>query len=121
MSGGNNMVFLAAGGAAGGAAGAAGGAAGGALTPLIMQAQFLGIAGQIGGPSALPASVSGISEGLAWTNFHLIKLYSSETQPVERRRGIRRQADKVDDCSIARRSPTELGGASLTPRHNDCA
>ena len=47
----------AAGGAAGGAAAsAAGGAAGGALTPLIMQAQFLGIAGQIGGPSALPGS-----------------------------------------------------------------
>jgi len=48
----------------GAAAGAGAGAAGGALTPLIAQAQFMGIAGQIGGKGALPASASGLSSGI---------------------------------------------------------
>ena len=48
----------------GAAAGAGAGAAGGALTPLIAQAQFLGIAGKIGGKGAMPASASGLSSGI---------------------------------------------------------
>jgi len=91
-------------GAAGGAAAA--GAAGGALTPLIMQAQFLGIAGQIGGKNALPTSASGLSGGLSWTNFHLpFKLYGKPDKPDSRRKLLahRRQAagaTAVDKCAI---------------------
>ena len=43
----------------------------GALTPLLLQAQFLGISGQIGGKGGLPSSASRLSEGLSWTNFHV--------------------------------------------------
>ena len=91
-------------GAAGGSAAA--GAAGGALTPLIMQAQFLGIAGQIGGKNALPTSASGLSGGLSWTNFHLpFKLYGKPDKPDSRRKLLahRRQAagaTAVDKCAI---------------------
>lgn len=99
---------------AGGAAGGAAGAAGGALTPLIAQAQFLGIVGQIGGKGALPASSSGLSDGiqthirahvnvarahthghatdswssgLGWTNFNLpFGFYESNDPRTKKRR-----------------------------------
>lgn len=90
----------------GGAGGAAAGAAGGALTPLIMQAQFLGIAGQIGGKNTLPTSATGLSGGLSWTNFHLpFQLYGKPKKPGSRRKLLahRRQATNataVDKCAI---------------------
>jgi len=103
----------------GGAGGAAAGAAGGALTPLIMQAQFLGIAGQIGGKNTLPTSATGLSGGLSWTNFHLpFQLYGKPKKPGSRRKLLahRRQATNataVDKCAIIQQSESELGGTVI--------
>ena len=112
---------------AGGAASGAAGAAGGALTPLIAQAQFLGIAGQIGGKGALPASASSLSSGLGWTNFNLpFKFFGSAdtSGPGSQRRKVlagrrlgRRDSHGlpgIDKCKLIEQSETELGQKLLS-------
>jgi hypothetical protein len=75
---------------------------GGALTPLLQQAQFLGIAGQIGGKGTIPASSSRLSEDLSWTNFHLPMFFGNNTDSpvtVASRRNSRRQDKETEGLS----------------------
>jgi hypothetical protein len=69
------------------------GVTGGALVPLIQQAGYLGIIGQIGGRGSVPAVTSRLSEGLSWTNFHLPRLFSS--YPTDSAPAVRLQHNLV--------------------------
>jgi hypothetical protein len=89
------------------------GVTGGALVPLIQQAGYLGIIGQIGGRGNVPAVTSRLSEGLSWTNFHLPWLFSSYTTDsapavqqrrnlvASRRRHMRRMGIRLAEASIS--------------------
>lgn len=94
---------------------------------MIMQAQFLGIVGKTGGPSApLPTGAKTLSSGLAWANFHLPwPRLGPQDQEARRRNHMRRQdaksqtcrheenitlTDKAARCACEQSSPTELVG-----------
>jgi hypothetical protein len=95
------------------------GVTGGALVPLIQQAGYLGIIGQIGGRGSVPAVTLRLSEGLAWTNFHLPWLFSSYTTDsapaVQKRRNL--VASRRRDM---RRMGFRLAGANISEA-NKCA
>ena len=109
------------------------GEAGGALTPLIQQAQYLGIIGQTGGKGNVPAVVTRLSEGLSWTNFHLSALFANTTDSAPavqarrnmmasgrrdmRRMGFRLQSGNIteaDKCAKVEKSATELRSTMST-------
>jgi len=90
-----------------------------------MQAQFLGIAGQIGGKGALPTAASGLSDGLSWTNFHIFTLFpkgtgkNNETEGENGSECGNRTSDREMstlelNCEIIQTSVSELGGTLLS-------
>jgi hypothetical protein len=106
------------------------GVTGGALVPLIQQAGYLGIIGQISGRGSVPLVTLRLSEGLAWTNFHLRALFSSYTTDsapavkeqrnlvASRRRHMRRMGlrlaganvSEANKCIKVEKSVSELKG-----------
>jgi len=94
------------------------GVTGGALVPLLQQAGYLGIIGQIGGQGRVPAVVSRMSEGLAWVNFHLASLFANTTDSapaVQKRRNL-----VASRRRHMRRMGFRLAGANITEA-NKCA
>jgi len=98
---------------------------------MIYQAQFLAVAGKIGGPQGQPESSQALSEGMGWANYHLFSLNGdSEDEEDEnvlnatgdsrRRRGqgMRRtqregEGDRDYFCRLAAEDPAELGATVL--------
>lgn len=78
------------------------------MTYSLVQTQFIALAGRIGGPNAgLPESVTGLSGGLSWTNFHFIPSpYAS--------RSDRRLESIFDKCEIAQSADIELTSTLLS-------
>ena len=89
----------------------------------MLQAQFLGISGQIGGKGGLPSSASRFSEGLSWTNFHVnffgensdsANVVAARRNSVAAETNRRRQAGKegntaeVNKCKQVETSATNL-------------
>mmetsp|Transcript_18539 Transcript_18539/g.37767 ORF Transcript_18539/g.37767 Transcript_18539/m.37767 type:complete len:518 (-) Transcript_18539:224-1777(-) len=77
---------------------------------MIHQAQFLAIAGRIGGPSGQPESSQALSEGMGWANYHLFELHGS-SEDGGRRRELETELEY--SCRLARESPRELGSTVI--------
>jgi len=74
---------------------------------MLTQVQFLAIAGRVGGPESQPNSSAALSDGLEWSNFHVISLFGKEDDDTARR-------SEVDTCERHRKSSTELIGTLVT-------
>lgn len=67
---------------AGASAAISGGGGGGGMASLLGQAQFISVAGRVGGKGTQTPATQTLSDGLAWTNGHIVRFNMTDVCPA---------------------------------------